>query len=173
MTSGKARVFWPLLFLLLFTDCASKRLAEIHLLPVHSPREVVGDVVRFTLAYNPGAAFGLHLGSFSRLFFTTVAIAMTALFFHWYRQAAPHDRWFAAALGLVSGGAVGNLLDRLRSERGVVDFIDIGLGDVRFWTFNIADAGLTVGAAILAVLLWRREEEVRQLEPAVDRPADA
>lgn len=159
MNSQKARAFWPLLFLLVFTDCATKRMAET--LPVHSPQEIVGDVLRFTLAYNPGAAFGFVVGTAeaSRWFFGLVAVGMTALFFHWYHKAESHDRTFAIALALVAGGALGNLLDRLRSERGVVDFIDIGLGNVRFWTFNVADAGLTAGAIILAVLLWRRENE--------------
>jgi signal peptidase II len=161
MYNGKARAFWPLLFLLVFTDCATKRLAEMHLLEFAAPREVVGDVLRFTLAYNPGAAFGFApLGESSRWLFAAVAVVMTALFFHWYQKAEPHDRQFATALGLISGGALGNLLDRLRSPRGVVDFIDIGVGDVRFWTFNLADVGLTVGAVILAVLLWRRESEL-------------
>ena len=158
MTSRKARAFWPLFSVLLLTDCATKRLAELSLLPMDAPREVVGDVVRFTLAYNPGAAFGFTpAGPASRWIFSIIAIAMTALFFHWYRKAAPHDRTFATALGLITGGALGNLLDRLRSPRGVVDFIDIGIGNVRFWTFNLADAGLTVGAMLLVVVLWRRE----------------
>ena len=172
MTSRKARAFWPLAFLLLFTDCATKRLAEMHLVDDYMPHEVLGDAVRFTLAYNPGAAFGFTVGPMSRWFFTTVAIVMVGLFLYWYRQASPHDHRFAAALGLVSGGAVGNMLDRLRSERGVVDFIDIGVGDVRFWTFNVADVGLTVGAVILAVILWKRESEAEErlaLETA--RPA--
>ena len=158
MPSRKARAFWPLFFLLVFTDCATKRLAESQLLPMHAPREIVGDVLRFTLAYNPGAAFGFSVGPASRWFFTTVALAMTALFFHWYRKVDAQDHRFATALALVAGGALGNLLDRLRSPRGVVDFIDIGLGDARFWTFNLADAGLTAGALLLAVLLWRREQ---------------
>ena len=160
--SGKARAFWPLLFLIVFTDCATKRLAEEHLYEMAAPREVVGDVLRFTLAYNPGAAFGFApMGEDSRWLLAFVAAGMTVLFFHWYRKAAPHDWTFAAALGLISGGALGNLLDRLRSSRGVVDFIDIGVGDARFWTFNLADLGLTVGAGILAVLLWRRESELQ------------
>ena len=61
-----------------------------------------------------------------------------------------------AALGLIIGGALGNLTDRLRSPRGVVDFIDMGLGDYRFWTFNVADVGVTAGAALLLYLLLRR-----------------
>jgi signal peptidase II len=63
------------------------------------------------------------------------------------------------ALALVTGGAVGNLLDRLRSPRGVVDFIDIGVGDIRFWTFNVADVGVSIGAVLLAVVLLQQEAE--------------
>ena len=57
-----------------------------------------------------------------------------------YRRTAPDARLRAAALALVAGGAMGNLIDRLRSPRGVVDFINVGIGDARFWTFNVADA---------------------------------
>jgi signal peptidase II len=58
---------------------------------------------------------------------------------------------------------VGNLLDRLRSARGVVDFIDIGIGTHRFWTFNIADIGVTIGTAMLTWILCVRtsREELR------------
>ncbi|MCH8934427.1 MAG: signal peptidase II, partial [Gemmatimonadetes bacterium] len=64
-------------------------------------------------------------------------------------------------LGLVCGGAVGNLIDRIRSSRGVVDFIDVGIGVHRWPTFNIADSAVTVGAIALAFVLWMegREEE--------------
>lgn len=56
---------------------------------------------------------------------------------------------------MVAAGAVGNLLDRIRSVRGVVDFLDVGIGDSRFYTFNVADSFVTVGAILLAILLWR------------------
>jgi signal peptidase II len=69
----------------------------------------------------------------------------------------------AAALGLIAGGALGNLLDRLRWDRGVVDFVDIGLGSVRFWTFNVADVGITCGAVWLAWQLgWRQAKSPKQ-----------
>ena len=61
------------------------------------------------------------------------------------------------ALGLAWGGAAGNLIDRFHSPQGVVDFIDIGVGDVRFWTFNVADSAVTVGALMLAWVLWRED----------------
>ena len=76
-----------------------------------------------------------------------------------YRRAAPHDRTLALALALIVAGASGNLLDRLRSERGVVDFIDIGFGDMRFWTFNLADVAVFCGAVLLANLLIRRDRD--------------
>ena len=154
----KALVFWPLLALLVLADCSSKRLAEEHLRPEHVPHAVVGDVVQLTLAYNRGAATGIELGDWSRPVFSVLALAMLVVLGTVYHQAHSRDRWMAGALALVAGGAIGNLLDRLRSARGVVDFIDVGLGTHRFWIFNFADVGVTVGAAILAVLLWRRGE---------------
>ena len=149
----KARIFWPLLLGLLLADCGTKRIAEDTLLP-HMPQEVVGDVVRFTLAYNPGAAFGMHFGDASRIIFiglTLVALVALGLM---YRTTPPDRRVQVAALALVAGGALGNLADRLRGGGGVVDFIDVGLGGARFWTFNLADAGITVGAILLALSLW-------------------
>jgi signal peptidase II len=60
----------------------------------------------------------------------------------------------AIGLPLVLGGAVGNLLDRLREAAAVVDFIDVGVGTTRFWTFNVADSGITVGAIFLVLAMW-------------------
>jgi len=160
MLSRKAKAFWPLLFLLVLADCGTKRLAERHLMPEHVPHEIVGDVVRFTLAYNRGAAFSVSLGEYSRIGFTLLALGVLAALGSVYRSANAHDRVQAVALALVAGGAIGNVLDRLRSPggsyRGVVDFIDIGVGGWRFWTFNLADIGVTCGAILLALLLWRR-----------------
>ena len=82
-----------------------------------------------------------------------------------YRRTSPHDARRAAALALVCGGAVGNLLDRLRTARGVVDFIDIGIGRYRFWTFNVADVGVTLGALALALLLWSEERRDERRRP--------
>jgi signal peptidase II len=170
----RAKAFWPLLLLLVFTDCTTKRLAEQHLAPEHIPHPVVGEVVRFTLAYNRGAAFGVSLGDYSRVGFTALAVGVLIALASVYRSTAAHDRVQAVALALVAGGAIGNVLDRLRSPggvyRGVVDFIDIGYGGWRFWTFNLADVGVTCGAILLALLLWRRDTDPSSSPPA---PADA
>ena len=144
-------------------DLVTKLLAERLLVPRYVPHRVIGDVVRFTLAYNPGAAFSMSLGQYSRLIFG--GFAVIALFVLWrlYRMtgagARAGDRLRVAALGLAFGGAAGNLVDRIRSPQGVVDFIDIGFGDTRFWTFNIADSAVTIGAILLAWSLSREERE--------------
>ena len=155
----KARTFFPLLALLLLADCGTKQLAVEELAHEYQSREVVGEVVRFTLAYNPGASFSLSLGDYSRVGFSLIAIVVVFFLIDLYRKTAPHDRTLGAALGLIVGGALGNLADRLRSDRGVVDFIDIGFGDNRFYTFNLADLGITLGAMLLLVAILRRHRE--------------
>jgi signal peptidase II len=155
--SPKARRFWPLFGLVLLTDCATKRAAETHLVPAHVPHEFVGELVRLTLAYNPGAAMSLSLGEHSRVGFSLLALTALLILGQVYRQTSPGDRLAAAGLALIASGALGNLLDRLRSPRGVVDFIDVGIGDLRFWTFNIADIGITCGAILLVLALQRAQ----------------
>jgi signal peptidase II len=154
----KLRLFAPLFLVLLLADCTTKDLAETHLAVPYLPHEVVGDVVRFTLAYNPGAAMGISVGEHSRIFFTVVGFGIMAMLGWLLVQAAPSDRLKIVALGMVMGGAAGNLYDRLRSPRGVVDFIDLGVGATRFYTFNVADIGISCGAILLALALWREDQ---------------
>jgi signal peptidase II len=155
----KTAWFWPLLFSVALTDWFTKRLAVEHLQPAHVPHEIVGDILRFTLAYNPGAAFSMSLGEYSRVGFSVLAMIVLGVLFKLYRETEAADRWQGAALGLVAGGAIGNLADRLTSPRGVVDFIDVGLDQIRFWTFNVADMGVTCGAVLLGILILRRGGE--------------
>ena len=144
----KHTAFWPAAAVIVIGDYASKRAAEAAL-ALHVPRDVVGEWIRLTLTYNAGAAMNLSLGGFSRVGLSLVAVAMIGVLVRLYRAAAPTDMWQALALGLVCGGAAGNLLDRLRSARGVVDFIDVGTASWRFWTFNVADMAITSGIALL------------------------
>ena len=157
--SPKAFAFWPALGLIAVGDYLTKRVAE-SALTLHMPHNVLGDWVRMTLTYNTGAAMNLSLGEWSRVLLSVVAIGMVGVLYRMYRTADAADAWQALALGLVAGGALGNLADRLRSARGVVDFIDVGTAGWRFWTFNVADAGVTTGAVLLALVLWRRPEAV-------------
>lgn len=150
----KARILLAVTVPLVLADCSAKQLALAELEP-HVPHPVVGEYLRFTLAFNPDAAFGFSLGVNSRWTFGILAVVAIALILRFLRDTAPADRIRAAALAMVAGGAGGNLLDRLRSSRGVVDFIDVGIGAHRFWVFNLADAGVTAGAILLALTLWQ------------------
>ena len=159
MTSpnNNGRVFWSAAVLVVVLDYLTKVWAVAHLWPPHVPHAVIGDFARFTLAFNPGAAFSMSLGQNSRYIFGAFAVVAIVILWRLFRVSQPGDWTRVLALGLAVGGAAGNLFDRFREVRGVVDFIDIGVGDVRFWTFNVADSAVTVGALMLAFVLWRED----------------
>ncbi|MEJ7808869.1 MAG: signal peptidase II [Gemmatimonadaceae bacterium] len=160
MTSDRAsaRTFWSLVGVIVLLDVITKALAVRHLAPMHVPREVLGDVFRLTLVYNPGAAFGLDLGPYSRWIFLVLTLVALVVLGRLYRATRASEVMRSVALGLVCGGAVGNLIDRIRSASGVVDFLDVGIGDWRWPTFNIADIAVSVGAFLLAWALWGEEQ---------------
>jgi signal peptidase II len=76
-----------------------------------------------------------------------------------YRASPPDAVWRVRALCSVTGGAFGNFIDRIISPRGVVDFLDVGVGAWRWPTFNLADIAVSTGAILLAIVLWNEEEE--------------
>lgn len=156
--NSNGRLFWGAATSAVVLDVITKVLAERYLY-LHFPRRVIGDVVRLTLAYNPGAAFSMSLGAASRFVFGAFALVALVILWRLYRTALPSERLKVFALGLAWGGAAGNLIDRFRSPKGVVDFIDIGVGSVRFWTFNVADSAVTVGAVILGLVLLREDRQ--------------
>ena len=170
--SSNGRLFWTAGVLVIVLDVITKLLAEQYLTP-HVPKRVFGDFARLTLAYNPGAAFSMHLGPYSRYIFGAFAIIALVILWRLYRHSKPRDVARVLALGLAWGGAAGNLIDRFRSPAGVVDFIDIGVGDVRFWTFNVADSAVTVGAVLLAWVLWLEDRaESRRAAARSGAPAE-
>jgi signal peptidase II len=138
-------------------DQVTKVWAERALQPLHTPHDVIGHFLRFTLTYNPGAAFGMHLGEWSRGIFMLLTLTILGFLYRLYRGTPAADRGLRLAVLLVMGGAIGNFIDRVRSPDGVVDFIDVGTGDWRFWTFNVADMAVSVGAALLVLILWRQD----------------
>jgi signal peptidase II len=155
---GERTLFWGTLASVVAADAATKAVAVANLASVRNEVPVFGDWFRWRLVYNPGAAFGLHAGPYSRVIFTVLTLVALGILWRVYQTTRPGDRGRVLAVALVTGGAVGNLLDRLRSVLGVVDFIDIGLGDVRWPTFNVADIAVTSGALLLAWVLWSEEE---------------
>jgi signal peptidase II len=152
----RANRFWTILLATVLFDVASKRLVVTQLSPPYVPHNVIDDVLRFTLAYNPEGAMSFSLGPSSRWWFVLLSIGTLFVLAYIYSQTPREDRIQIASIALICGGAVGNLLDRIRSARGVVDFIDIGIGTHRFWTFNLADLAVTLGTAMLTWILCVR-----------------
>ena len=124
--------------------------------------ELLGGLVPLTLAFNKGAAFGIRIGEDSRWFFVPVTIVALGLLALLFRQAAERDFLRIVSISLVVSGAIGNLYDRVRWDRGVVDFIGpIDLGWWNFPIFNVADMTITCGAVLLALSFWFEEQEER------------
>jgi len=152
-------LFWGVLTTVVAIDVVTKVLAVANLSPRYVPHDVIGEHLRFTLVYNPGAAFGLNVGPFSRWIFMALTIGALVVLWRLYQATRQGDFFRTLALGLVCGGAVGNLIDRVKSPLGVVDFIDVGVRDMRWPTFNVADMAVSVGAFLLAWVLWGEERE--------------
>jgi signal peptidase II len=152
-----ARLFFGVAAAVVLSDAFTKVLAFDRLMPARIPRNVLGATLRLTLVFNPGAAFGLNLGPWSRWIFTALTIGALVLLTQLYRSTRAGDWVRTLALALVCGGALGNLVDRLKSGRGVVDFIDVGIGTARWPTFNVADMAVTCGAVLLAIVLWKED----------------
>jgi signal peptidase II len=165
---SNALLFWPVLAVVALFDVVTKAIAVQRLGLQRVPHEVLGDFVRFTLVYNPGAAFGLHLGPQSRWIFTVLTVVALVILGRLYLATAAGDNPRVIALALVCAGAIGNLLDRLRSSLGVVDFLDVGIGDSRWPTFNVADMAVSAGAVLLAWVLW--QEDRAMASAAVSTP---
>ncbi|HEV8497600.1 MAG TPA: signal peptidase II [Gemmatimonadaceae bacterium] len=156
MQRNNAGLFWPVLALVAAVDFGTKAIASTRLIPQGLPHTVYGEWIRFTLVHNPGAAFGLQMGNpqFSRWIFMVLTIVALVILGRLYVVTRAGDIVRTLSLALVCGGAMGNLIDRVRSTMGVVDFIDIGFGDSRWPTFNIADMAVSLGAFLLAWVLW-------------------
>jgi signal peptidase II len=129
---------------------------------LYDARRVVGDYVRIVHTENSGAAFGL-LPERTTLLSVLSVLAVFAIIYY-YRQIASSSPLIAATLGMQLGGALGNLVDRMR-QGYVVDFVDVGMpGGWRFWAFNVADSSIVLGIIFVTFLLWR--EERKTLSPA-------
>jgi signal peptidase II len=151
---------WLTAVAVLLADRVTKLWAE-HALPNH-PRDVIDGLVSFRFTTNSGGAFSL--GDRAPLVFALAAIVVCAAIAITSFRARPTTH--AIALGLVLGGAAGNLIDRLTRGSGlsgrVVDFIDLHVWPV----FNVADASIVVGALLLVFLAIREGAAARDASPA-------
>jgi signal peptidase II len=112
---------------------------------------VVGDLVRLIHSKNDGALFGLF-GSAAPIFAVASLVVIGLIL--WYQARSGRNQLLSLALGLLLGGALGNLLDRIRLGY-VVDWVDAGIGAIRFWTFNVGDAAISLAILLLLLIALR------------------
>ena len=137
-----------------------------------APTPVLGDLVRIAKTYNDGGIFGLFGTAAPVLAVASLAVIGLIVYYQ-LRAAREGPGLLSLTLGLLLGGAIGNLLDRVRLGY-VIDFVDMGTGSFRWYTFNVADASISiaiVGLIALSVLgdrvpTRRRPESVASGPPA-------
>jgi len=130
-------------------DQISKALILRHL-PLNSNIPIIAGLFDITHIHNPGGAFGLMAGMGAVLrtvIFLFVSSLAVGLIFYFYQKTPPTHTLLATGFALILGGAVGNLIDRIRFGI-VVDFLDLYLGDYHWPAFNIADSAITMGICI-------------------------
>ena len=120
---------------------------------LYSKINILGESVRFVFIENPGIAFGIDTSRYSILvtFITFLAVVFICSYFYSLIMKNSYEK---LPIAFILGGAVGNFIDRLLTSisfgdyNGVIDFIDIGFKEFRWYTFNIADSAITVGLFI-------------------------
>ncbi|MFQ6617897.1 MAG: signal peptidase II [Fidelibacterota bacterium] len=106
---------------------------------------ILGNTFRLTYIQNPGMAFGINIGGV--LFFTIVSLLASCVIFIYLLKSKSENFYYRFSLALILGGAIGNLFDRLLYGK-VVDFLDFGIGNLRWPVFNLADTAVTIGMFI-------------------------
>ena len=127
---------------------------------IHESFAVIEGFFNITYIRNPGAAFGfLACASpiFRQVFFLSAAIAVILLILYGIRKSGEKELPLVFSLSLLSAGAAGNLIDRVRFGE-VVDFLDVYLGHYHWPAFNIADAAISTGAAIMILIMLKRKK---------------
>jgi signal peptidase II len=143
------------LALVVSADLVTKALA-VRYLAFGETLRVLDGALPLTLTFNRGAAFSISVGAASRWFFLVTSLIELAVILYFYQRTERGHHLQLVALTLISAGAVGNLIDRIRWAQGVVDFIGpINLGVMLWPVFNVADSAITCGALLLALALWR------------------
>ena len=161
---GKTGWLW-LTFAVLVLDQISKHLIAAHLRVYDTI--VILPVFKISRLHNNGAAVSFRAGAsgWQRWFFVVLALGVASLIVSWlWRMPAKGDRWLAAGLALVAGGALGNVIDRL-VHGYVIDFVQVHYHGWYFPAFNVADSAITIGAALLLIDAWRESRKVKGMHP--------
>ena len=149
-----ARRRWPLFVALAATVVAADQLAKALVTAQLAPGQsvdVVGDLVRIVFGQNTGALFGLFKDN--AVMFGVVSLIVIGLIVAYHGRSTP-SLYLTITLGLLLGGAIGNMVDRLRLGY-VVDFVDVGIGTLRFYTFNVADSAISLSILLLLLAAVR------------------
>lgn len=163
------------LFIVIFVlalDLVTKYVIESSF-KLHETRDVFGSFFQLILIYNKGGVFGIAQGKIH--YFLFISFFVLGFIVYTYLSTPLKSIYFRISIGMVLGGALGNMHDRIFNNKGVVDFIYVGwdkyteiLGEkilLRWPAFNIADSAILVGAIALAIILWRQE---RKKQPAAE-----
>ena len=136
--------------LVVILDQLSKIFVAEHL--AFKPPMELTSWLNFVLAHNTGAAFSFlgDAGGWQRWFFAVLASVVSIVLIVWISRLPKKACWLACSLALILGGAVGNLIDRVRFGY-VIDFIDFHIGTWHFATFNIADCAISIGAVMMLI----------------------
>ena len=159
-------VFLGLAAIVVVADQLSKAWIKATLAPGAS-MPVIGDVLRLVHGQNSGALFGLFRDN--AVLFGIVSVAVVALIVVYHGRSG-RSLYLSVTLGFLLGGALGNMIDRLTIGY-VVDFVDAGIGDVRFYTFNVADSAISL--AVLLLLLVAIRPSLADSEPSPQPRGDA
>ncbi|HEY7968787.1 MAG TPA: signal peptidase II [Candidatus Limnocylindrales bacterium] len=143
-------VFAGIAFAVVALDQLAKLIVTANLDPGQAV-EIVGDYLRIVFGQNSGALFGLFQDN--ALVFGIVSLAVIALIVG-YHARSTRSAYLTITLGLLLGGALGNMVDRLRLGY-VVDFVDAGIGATRFYTFNVADSAISLSILLLFIAALR------------------
>jgi signal peptidase II len=143
-------VFGALALAVTVVDQLTKAWIVANIVPGEGIR-VVGDLLRLVLSRNTGGLFGLFRDQ--AIVFAGLSIVVIVLI-AWYHGKSGRSPYLSLTLGLLMGGAIGNLIDRLRYGY-VVDFVDAGIGEIRFYTFNVADMAISASLLLLLLLVVR------------------
>lgn len=158
------RPVWAVFFGLAAAVVVADQLTKAWIVSSLAPGEsidVVGDYLRLVFGQNNGALFGLFRES--ALIFGAASLVVIGLIVGYHARSG-RSPYMSVALGLLLGGAIGNLIDRLRLGY-VVDFVDAGIGTLRFYTFNVADSAISFAILFLIVAFLRPSLVERWQQP--------
>ena len=148
--------------LIIFSDQLSKFLIKSYLLKYQSI-EIIGNFLKFTYIENKGIAFGIDTSNY-HVYITILTIISILIIIYYYFYLSSQNKFEWLPLIFIISGAIGNAIDRVfvlipgSGYEGVIDFIDIGFWNFRWYIFNIADTSVTIGIILYLILQYKRSK---------------